>query len=267
LFISDCWGKYMYGYKEQRPEKGFTLIELSIVIVIIGLIVAAVVGGQSLVKQAKLRNIVSDVNKYKVAVNTFKLEYNHFPGDFPRAFDYWPSNCAPSPSAANCNGNGNGNLGPTNTNPETVRFWRHLGLANMIPNLYSGTKNGSYTSVGESIIGVDVPAFPIEGSGAYVTYDSHWGIVVPLQHLLAIGKGVAGTVPHGSYLTPKDAKSIDDKMDDGHPIEGSMFSSTGTVGSTGQCINGTGGENLTNATDYVLANSNIACRTVFLLEK
>ena len=56
-----------------KASSGFTLIELSIVIVIIGLIVAGVVGGQVLVKQAKLKGVVSDVEKYRTALNAFKL--------------------------------------------------------------------------------------------------------------------------------------------------------------------------------------------------
>ena len=52
-------------------RRGFTLIELSIVIVIIGLIVAGVVGGQSVIKQAKLKTIIQDVNKYTVANHMF----------------------------------------------------------------------------------------------------------------------------------------------------------------------------------------------------
>ena len=66
-------------------QEGFTLIELSIVIVIIGLIVAGVVGGQTLVLQAKIRSQISDFNKYKIAYNTFQLEYNAIPGDFNQA--------------------------------------------------------------------------------------------------------------------------------------------------------------------------------------
>ena len=68
---------------------GFTLIELSIVIVIIGLIVAGVVGGQTLVKQAKLRSIITDVQKTQTIINTFFLEYGAMPGDMPNASNYW----------------------------------------------------------------------------------------------------------------------------------------------------------------------------------
>ncbi|PIR39391.1 MAG: hypothetical protein COV35_02425 [Alphaproteobacteria bacterium CG11_big_fil_rev_8_21_14_0_20_39_49] len=81
----------MHVCKSERPksEKGFTLIELSIVIVIIGLIVAGVIGGQALVEQAKIRSQISEFQKYSVAYNTFKIEYNAILGDFNRASQYW----------------------------------------------------------------------------------------------------------------------------------------------------------------------------------
>jgi prepilin-type N-terminal cleavage/methylation domain-containing protein len=68
--------------KQHNSHSGFTLIELSIVIVIIGLIVAGVVAGQSLVKQSKLYSIITDVSRYKVSVNTFRLTYNAIPGGY-----------------------------------------------------------------------------------------------------------------------------------------------------------------------------------------
>ncbi|MDA0782810.1 MAG: prepilin-type N-terminal cleavage/methylation domain-containing protein [Rickettsiales bacterium] len=95
--------------KDRRPEseKGFTLIELSIVIVIIGLIVAGVVGGQALVNQSKLRTIITELNQFKFQINTFYLEYNALPGDMPNAHSYWP-NCNSGATAVQCNGDGNG---------------------------------------------------------------------------------------------------------------------------------------------------------------
>lgn len=72
-----------------RKTKAFTLIELSIVVVIIGLIVAGVVAGQSLVKQAKIRGVIQNWQKYTAAVTAFQLQYNTIPGDMPNASSYW----------------------------------------------------------------------------------------------------------------------------------------------------------------------------------
>ena len=67
--------------KKQGKNKGFTLIELSIVLVIIGLIVGGVLVGQDLIKAAEIRATVSQVEGYNSAVNTFRLKYNGLPGD------------------------------------------------------------------------------------------------------------------------------------------------------------------------------------------
>jgi len=72
-------------------KKGFTLIELSIVLIIISLIVAGVVGGKSLIHSAEIRNIVSEVSNIKTSLNTFNQQYNYLPGDLPDADEYWPS--------------------------------------------------------------------------------------------------------------------------------------------------------------------------------
>jgi prepilin-type N-terminal cleavage/methylation domain-containing protein len=71
-------------------QHGFTLVELSIVIVIIGLIVAGVTAGQSLVAAAKIQSQITELKKYEVAYNIFKLEYNAVPGDMSNAISYWP---------------------------------------------------------------------------------------------------------------------------------------------------------------------------------
>ncbi len=63
--------------------KGFTLIELSIVLVIIGLIVGGVLVGQDLIRAAGVRSTISQIEKYQTAVNTFRGKYGYLPGDIP----------------------------------------------------------------------------------------------------------------------------------------------------------------------------------------
>ena len=62
--------------KHKIPKKyGFTLIELSIVIVIIGLIVGGVLVGRDLIRASQLRGLISEVEEFKTAANTFRLKY------------------------------------------------------------------------------------------------------------------------------------------------------------------------------------------------
>ena len=89
-----------------RLRRGFTLVEIAIVLVIIGLIVGGVLVGADLIKVAKLRNAASELDKISAAVNTFKTKYNCTPGDCPIALNYFPS--AYSTYGA-CTGNGDGN--------------------------------------------------------------------------------------------------------------------------------------------------------------
>src|SRR3984885_3925644 len=69
----------------QQAQACFTLIELSIVLVIIGLIVGGVLVGQDLIKAAEIRATVSQIEKYNTAANTFQTKYNALPGDVPAA--------------------------------------------------------------------------------------------------------------------------------------------------------------------------------------
>src|ERR1700688_3889289 len=62
-------------------SSGFTLIELSIVLVIIGLIVGGILVGQDLIKAAEVRAQISQIEKYNQAVNTFRAKFNAIPGD------------------------------------------------------------------------------------------------------------------------------------------------------------------------------------------
>ena len=62
-------------------NKAFSLIELSIVLIIIGLLVAGIIGGQSLIESARIRNYLTEMKQYQVAVNTFIINKGRLPGD------------------------------------------------------------------------------------------------------------------------------------------------------------------------------------------
>ena len=122
--------------KQMIKSPGFTLVELSIVIIIIGFLIAGISAGSSLIKQAALNSVVSDMQGFQTAYSSFFLRYNAVPGDMKNAETYWPSGGASpcSVTADNCNGNGNGiiDYNVFALPDETASAWRELSLANMI---------------------------------------------------------------------------------------------------------------------------------------
>src|ERR1700722_19638100 len=68
---------------EMQRSSGFTLIELSIVLVIIGLIVGGVLVGRDLIEAAAIRAQISQIEKYQTAVNTLRAKYEYLTGDMP----------------------------------------------------------------------------------------------------------------------------------------------------------------------------------------
>ena len=75
-----------------RPNtlrRGFTLLELSIVLVIIGFLVGGVVAGVELIQAARLNKVMTDMRKFLTAVNVFQNKYDGLPGDISNATYYW----------------------------------------------------------------------------------------------------------------------------------------------------------------------------------
>ncbi len=91
---------FVKNTKSFRCQRGFTLIEMAIVLVIISLLVAGVMQGQSLIRAARVNDVISIVNDLRFSVNAFKDRYKVLPGDHPTASAEIPGVTA--------NGNGNG---------------------------------------------------------------------------------------------------------------------------------------------------------------
>jgi prepilin-type N-terminal cleavage/methylation domain-containing protein len=225
-------------------SSGFTLIELSIVLVIIGLLVGGVMTGQNLIKQAKFRAVINEQNTVQEAINTFRIQYNAFPGDFNQGYSYWSTNCADT--ANKCNGNGDRKITITGADPEELegyRFWQHLNLAGMYPGAYTGVGNGTGTSAIAGTVNVNIPASKMKGMGLTVIYESpelpqttsgtHSG------NLLIFGGQVVNSIANGTDFTAADAYQMDVKADDGSPLVGHILS-IGTAGNAeDNCVDNT----------------------------
>jgi prepilin-type N-terminal cleavage/methylation domain-containing protein len=115
----------------QKKQSGFTLVEIAIVLVIIGLLLGGVIKGQELIVQAKIKNAIADFQGIATAVYGYQDRYKAFPGDDPRAHDRW---------ASATSGAGDGQLKGTYKDAattaigtsETPYFWQDLRLAGFI---------------------------------------------------------------------------------------------------------------------------------------
>ena len=113
-------------------NKGFSLIELSLAIVIIALLVASISQVSGLIKQAEINGLIIEAEKMRVQYQTFVNEFNALPGDFDRASLFF-SNCAQTP--LNCNGDGDRNIvWAGNTNDESYKAMLHMNRAGLINN-------------------------------------------------------------------------------------------------------------------------------------
>jgi prepilin-type N-terminal cleavage/methylation domain-containing protein len=251
----------------RTSSSGFTLIELSVVLVIIGLLLGAVVGGQAMIRSAELQSIVSDYTRYKEAVTTFKKQYsNSIPGDMADAEDFWGKStvCGGASDTGACNGDGSGALDGLGTgSPEAFQFWRQLSLAGRITGSYTGGPANTY----HSVIGVNVPRARISASG----WEATSGGCAPGFQLTTeeYGNGFyfggEDQVTHrclgrvdDSTLTPEEAWKIDTKLDDGKPGRGTIMSSDPTTG----CATATSGTDYDAA--YNLSDSTKQCGLHFI---
>lgn len=226
-----------YLIRENKKEQGFTLIELSIVLVILGLLAGGILSGQSLIRAAELRATSQEVQQYMVAVNTFRDKYHGVPGDLNNATRFWgeahatPATCRDTASTGKetCDGNGDGYVARSDGSSEQFRFWQHLSNAGIISGSYTGV-NGS-TGQDHHDIGVNVPQGKMGDSGwsAY-HFDSAYGstpITNDFGNILIFGSegmnssGVVGKTWDNVFI-PAELWNIDRKFDDGRAATGQI---------------------------------------------
>lgn len=217
-------------------RQGFSLVELSIVLVILGLLVGGVLSGQALIRAAELRSINADFEKFTVAVRSFQDRYFQLPGDMTNAGLFWTDFGGSCPSPYNsaepkrtCNGDGNGRVGDVSTF-ETYRFWQHLTNSGLIEGQYAGVV-GTAVNGGTTVqFGVNVPGSRISRAGYTIRYisqpcggggSSYLGLCGSGANVIFFGS-VDAHLTRGPVLKPDEAWSIDRKVDDGKPGFGAV---------------------------------------------
>ncbi len=242
---------------------GFTMIELSIVLVIIGLIIGGVLVGRDLIRTAELRKIYKEYEQYMTAFTTFRTKYNCMPGDCPNATSFFPAtaDCVTWPLVGGtgvCNGNGDGQIYYA---PDGFWLWQHLAHAGLVSGNFSGA--GSI-----SIVGSNVPASSYSPS---VGWSMNWAYFpgsydissyVPgdwLKNRLVLGSS-DGVWTGSPFISLGDIYRMDTKYDDGRPATGNITTMAGGTGGSCAAI----GPTITDVnTYYASPAAAILCNMVF----
>jgi len=183
--------------RKELDQRGFTLVELAIVMVIIGLLIGAVLKGQAMIDDAKNKRVINDIQGISAAFYAYYDRYNALPGDDTAATARW---------AGVANGNGNGFISGTPSPPsgESVEAWQALRYAGLLSGDPAATT---------------APGAPYAGSYGLSSYN--YGGTTGWKNRLS--------VPN---LKGADAQIIDTKFDDGVYNTGSVRGSAPYTGGT-----------------------------------
>ena len=196
----------MSAFKNKKStEAGFTLVEIAIVLVIIGLLLGGILKGQEMITQAKIKNAINDFNGVTVAVTSYQDRYRALPGDDPNATTRWT---VQAPASGDGNGiilgkykdnNTAGAGGAPAAAGESNLFWQHLRIAGFVPGLTAGTGSGTP---------------PPNSAGGIVGVES--GVVG------TSGLGFTSLIICFSNLPEKVASAVDGQADDSNPATGQV---------------------------------------------
>jgi prepilin-type N-terminal cleavage/methylation domain-containing protein len=190
----------------KRTYSGFTLIEIAIVLVIIGLLLGGVLKGQELINSAKVKNLATDFKNIPLFIYTYQDKFKALPGDDANAAAHLTSaTVATTPAGGIGNGVINGNWDSVTASDETILFWQHIRLAGL--------------ASGETIVNAATgnTYLPTNAVGGRIGITNGTAANLPISglrgsHIICSG-GIIG----------KFAKQLDSTLDDGNTASSSMM--------------------------------------------
>ena len=219
----------------KQNQAGFTLIEIAIVLVIIGLLLGGVLKGQELINSAKVKNIATDFRNIPVFIYGYQDKFRALPGDDALVVTTHlgtasGATLATTPTTCNnnvpgtglggsCTANGliDGYWNSTTLTDESQLFWQHIRLAGLAPGPTAGVTDYRPTNASGGSIGV-------QSNSNVVAYS-------PIKD--SLGNPIRGTyVICSEGILGKFVKQLDIQMDDGNPATGSMIAGIQTAAGT-----------------------------------
>jgi len=290
--------KKTFGHRKPSRRSAFSLIELSIVLIIIGLLISGIIGGASLIKSATLRSVMTEARGYNVATSAFFTKYNALPGDYNGVV------AGSVATAATDKGDGDGIISYVNStgSNESLVSIKHLYNDSSLDVSMFGAYTTTITTQGAGATPAftartNIPGGKLKGSGWFFdNYQSNGagsdnininvavlnGGVAAKTYVAATALNAAGnsaaavnswtTLSVTPILTPQDAKSIDLKMDDGLPASGTIRSAAASLGgantAAASCTTSSTPATAPSATNdnYNIANTTVNCALAFRID-
>jgi len=201
----------------KRRQKGFTLVEIAVVLVIIGLLLGGVLKGQELISSARVRNLADQQSGIQAAYFGFQDRYRAVPGDMPKANAEEAIGVTINTDASATDGNGRLEE-PAGANwPELNGVWEHLSKAGFIKGSYNGSDSA-----------------PEAGNADVSPLNVFSSPVVMARHDGYAGNSTDRLLLHMGQNVPADiARELDTKLDDGRPETGILRNATSSGSPTG----------------------------------